>query len=150
VDQRHLADSLLFATPLDHDPDLIWDIGSGVGLPGIPLAILMTDTEVVLIDRSERRVDLANRAIGVLGLDNVKVRQVDVEEIVGSFPTVVSRATLSPARMSELLRDRLLPGAMIIKGGSWTNRPLHPGWETLEIPPTVLDHTVWLLIMRRQ
>jgi hypothetical protein len=38
---------------------------------------------------------------------------------------------------------------MAVVGGSWRERPDHLGWETVEIPPDLLDHTVWLLIMRR-
>lgn len=147
---RHIADSLLFATPLDSTPSDIVDLGSGVGLPGIPLAILWPETRVCLVDRSGRRAELARRACRVLGIDNVEVVQTDIDEMSERFPVIVSRATMPPELMSSHVRRLLEPGGTAILGGSWTSRPLVKGWEAREIPLEMLDRTVWLLIMRRE
>jgi len=128
IDRRHIADSLLFAAPME-DPAEIWDLGSGAGLPGIPLAILFPRTSVVLIDRSSRSADL-------------------IDHLRGNAPTIVSRAALPPEKILLVVKRHLDHQGVAIVGGSWTRKPSAPGWETLEIPRDVLDHTVWLLIMR--
>lgn len=148
VDRRHIADSLLFAFPL-HDPDEIWDLGSGAGLPGIPLAILFPETKVVLIDRSGRRADMLNRVTRILELPNVEVKQSEIDQLTDTTSTVVSRASLPPLQLAETVKRLLDPGGLAVAGGSWTERPSVTGWQTLEIPSDILDHMVWLLIMRR-
>ncbi len=152
LDDRHIADSLLFLhgwSP-DGDPETIWDLGSGAGLPGIPLAIVLSDTSLRLVERSRKRCVLLRRAVRVLGLDNVEVEETDVEAVTGTTPMMVSRASLGPNRLSPLVRDHLAPGGVAVTGGSWVSRPTEvpPGWEVKEIPPDSLDRSVWLLIMR--
>ncbi len=149
LQQRHIADSILFAAGFPDDLPEVWDLGAGVGLPGIPLAILRPETGVVLIDRGERRVGLARRAVRVLGLENCQVLQADIATLTGQVGGVVSRASLSPGQLSPLLSRLLTPGGVAVVGGSWSKRPSHPGWETVEIPADVLDQPVWLLMMRR-
>lgn len=149
IDDRHIADSLLFAIPMV-PPDEIWDLGSGVGLPGIPLAIMFPDTAVTLIDRSGRGVELMRRAIRILDLDNVRVEQRGVDELSGLTTTIVSRACLPPERMRTVVERHLGPGGMAVVGGSWIKKPSAEGWEILEISPDILDQVVWLLIIRRQ
>lgn len=147
---RHIADSLLFSRPLSNDPRSIYDLGSGVGLPGIPLAIVFPDTPVSLIDRSQTRVDLARRVVRVLDLDNVEVVQGDIGQHVGEADVVVSRATLRPEQAHGILKRLLRPGGVAVWGGSWISRPVVEGWTTIEVPPEILDHRVWLLMMRTQ
>jgi 16S rRNA (guanine527-N7)-methyltransferase len=150
IDRRHLADSLLFASKLSPIPDVVWDLGSGVGLPGIPLAICMPGTEFKLVDRSGRRCDLMRRALRVLDLGNCEVWHSDVSDLKGTCQAIVSRATLSPVELTGVVRRHLGPGGVAVAGGSWQHRPEIPGWTTEEIPASVLDQTIWLLIMRRQ
>ena len=147
---RHIGDSLLFATVFDDDPVSVWDLGSGVGLPGIPLGILLPNTQFHLLDRSGRRVDLANRAVRILGLDNVSIETTDIELLSGTVDVLVSRASLPPERLAIIAKKTLVPGGLAVIGGSWEQRPSHPEWETVEIPPDPLDQPVWLLMMRRQ
>ncbi|MGH8946682.1 MAG: 16S rRNA (guanine(527)-N(7))-methyltransferase RsmG [Acidimicrobiia bacterium] len=149
---RHLVDSMLFLHGWEgeRDPATIWDLGSGAGLPGIPLAILLPETGLRLIDRSGRRTDLMSRAVRILDLPNVNVERVDLEDLTGASPMIVSRATLSPEKMGALARRHLEPDGVAVLGGSWVNRPreVPAEWEIKEIPPDSLDRTVWLLIMR--
>jgi len=146
---RHLGDSILFAAGFDSPPDHMLDIGSGVGLPGIPLAILWGGTKFTLLDRSRRRVDLMRRAVRILDLENVTVEQGEIEHRADLETAMVSRATLPPDRARDLIRPRLAPNGVAVLGGSWLQPPEHEGWVTMEIPATVLDHTIWLLIMRQ-
>ncbi|MEA1902799.1 MAG: RsmG family class I SAM-dependent methyltransferase [Actinomycetota bacterium] len=150
IARRHIGDSLVFATPLPENPVSVWDLGSGAGLPGIPLAILMPDTRIRLIDRSARRVDLLRRAIRILDLPNVVACQSELRSGSDYPDVLVTRATLSAEKTARLVETRLPATDLVIQGGSWRSRPGHRGWVTLEIPASVLDQTVWLLIMRRQ
>jgi 16S rRNA G527 N7-methylase RsmG len=144
---RHIADSLLFATKLGN-PGTVWDLGSGVGLPGIPLAISMPDTLFTLVDRSGRRVDLMRRAVRILDLANVKVEMVDLERLRGSVEAIVARAVASPEALLPVARGHLRPGGIALVGGSWVSPPRIAGWETVEVGSLALDRPVWLLMMR--
>jgi 16S rRNA (guanine527-N7)-methyltransferase len=148
LESRHLADSLLFASQFQ-TPEEVWDLGSGVGLPGIPLAIAFPATRFRLIDRAGRRVDLARRAIRVLELENCLAEQREIEDLDGQVGVIVSRAALPPHRMAEVADRLLKPGGTAVVAGSWRERPEQPGWTTVEIPPDWLDRAIWLLIMRR-
>ena len=148
VDIRHIADSLLFSLvmePTDH----VLDVGTGVGLPGIPLAILTPGTQFTLLDRSRRRIDLVRRVCRILQLDNVVVVQGDVTGYAGPFATVVTRASIAPEELLGLLRTLVSQDGMAILGGSWTQAPSVAGYETKEIGSAFLDRSVWILMMRQ-
>lgn len=150
IEARHLADSLLFAAGwvLPRPPPTLLDLGSGVGLPGIPLAILWPETEVRLLDRSRRRLDLARRAVRMLGLSAVVV-DADASTYAGpGAAMVVSRAADDPATVLQWCHRLLIPGGMAVVAGSYQERP-EPvaGERVLEVPATVLDRPVWLRMM---
>jgi len=150
LERRHLADSLLFATAIPRETRQIWDLGTGVGLPGVPLAIAMPGVDFTLIDRSGRRIDLLRRLIRILDLENCQLEHIDMRELASGAECIVSRASLPPSELGAVCRRLLVPGGVAVTGGSWRERPDHDGWDTLEIPADVLDQTVWLLIMRRE
>ena len=150
LDRRHLGDSLLFASQFPPYVPEVWDLGSGVGLPGIPLAILLPATEFVLIDRSGRRCHLLRRVVRILDLPNCRVEQTDIEDLEGTVDVIVSRASLPPEALGAVVERHLNPGGVAVAAGSWRNRPDFEDWTTVEIPPDALDQTIWLLIMRRQ
>ncbi len=150
IRSRHIADSLLFAAlwTSEGPPLTLLDLGSGVGLPGIPLAILWPYTRVRLLDRSGRRCDLARRAVRTLGL-SIEV----VEAEASTFPgpgadMVVARATAPPERVLQWARRLLLPGGVVVIGGSHTRPPQPVAGETIvAVPAKVLDRPVWLRMM---
>lgn len=150
VDRRHIADAFLFATPLEDPPGSIADLGSGVGLPGIPLAILLPNTQLTLVDRAGKRADLLRRAVRILDLGNVEVRQMDIEAMDDEFDVIVSRATIPPFKMRDHADRLLMAGGTAILGGSWKEQPVFQGWSAVEIPAEVLDRPVWILIMRQE
>jgi len=150
LDRRHLTDSLLFSLLLPVDTNEVTDLGSGVGLPGIPLAILRPETQFRLIDRSQRRVDLMRRVVRVLSLPNVVVVQTDIEHLEDEVELIVSRATLPPQRAFTLVEKLLTPTGTAILGGSWTSEPRYTGWDSVDVGGEVLDQPVWLLIIRRR
>ncbi len=96
---RHIMDSLA-VMPWLHGKRII-DVGTGAGLPGIPLALAQPDLEFVLLDSNGKKTRFLTEAKRVLSLDNVEVvqsRAEDYKPVVG-FDTVVSRAFSSLADM---------------------------------------------------
>lgn len=148
---RHVADSLTFAVGwrLAPPPTTLLDIGSGVGLPGIPLAITHPDTAVTLLDRSGRRVGLARRAIRILGLENVETVQAEVAQHRAAYPAVTMRAVLPPAGALAVVSTFLAPGGVGVIAASRRQAPQleSEAVSVIEIPTSVLDSPAWLLRM---
>lgn len=95
---RHLVDSLSIL-PWIGDGRLI-DVGSGPGLPGIPLAIMKPDLNVTTLDSNGKKTRFQNQVKLELGLSNLKVIHGRVEQCEdGPFDQIVSRAFASLADM---------------------------------------------------
>jgi 16S rRNA (guanine527-N7)-methyltransferase len=90
--ERHIVDSLRGATLLSPGPGRVVDLGSGAGLPGIPLAIARQDLTFCLADLRTRRVAFIELAVDSLGLSNVTVFAGKVEQLAGPFDGGLSRA----------------------------------------------------------
>jgi len=97
----HLLDSLAILPHL-HGQRLV-DIGTGAGLPGIPLAIYQPEKEFVLIDSNAKKTRFVQQVILELGLKNVSVlhSRVEAYQPVVLFDTVLCRAF---ATMSEIIK----------------------------------------------
>ncbi|MEO8802024.1 MAG: 16S rRNA (guanine(527)-N(7))-methyltransferase RsmG [Rudaea sp.] len=108
---RHLLDSLAIA-PFVRGDDLA-DLGTGAGLPGIPLAILQPSREHVLIDSNGKKTRFLREAVRTLGLANVRVEQTRVENARGSYACITSRA------FSDLAQMLALGGHLLAPGGVW-------------------------------
>ncbi|MGH8182364.1 MAG: 16S rRNA (guanine(527)-N(7))-methyltransferase RsmG [Rhodanobacteraceae bacterium] len=94
---RHLLDSLA-ALPFLHGATLA-DLGSGAGLPGIPLAIARPDLHVTLIESNGKKARFLREAARSLPLPNVAVQQARVQDVTGTFDTISARAFASLADM---------------------------------------------------
>jgi len=150
VYSRHIADSLLFAAPWrarQGPPPTILDIGSGVGLPGLPLAICWTSSRVTLLERSVRRADLARRAVRLLGLENVEVAPTQLRQWKTAADLLVCRAVSSPDRLKGDLHRLLSSTGVAVIGGSHRSPPIYQGFSTCQVPCNILGNPVWLLIM---
>ena len=89
---RHVFNSAALA-PLIGNERTVADVGSGAGLPGIPLAIARPDLHVTLIESLQRRARFLQLAVDELGLgDRVEVEHRRAEECTRRFDAVVSRA----------------------------------------------------------
>jgi 16S rRNA (guanine527-N7)-methyltransferase len=89
---RHILDSLS-VLPYLHG-DRILDIGTGAGLPGIPLAIACPEREFVLLDSSSKKLRFVQQTLGILKLENVTLENHRVEEYRPEllFDTIICRA----------------------------------------------------------
>jgi len=90
---RHLLDSLAVA-PHVCGKTLV-DLGTGPGLPGIPLAVLDEGRSVTLVDSNGKKTRFLREAVRVLGLHNARVEQARAEDLEGQFDCVVARAFAS-------------------------------------------------------
>ncbi len=121
---RHLADSVLFAGGWrDDPPGELLDVGSGVGLPGIPLAIMWPRTLVTLLDRGGRRVRLLYRVAGMLGLANVVIAQGDALAVADEWEGMVVRGALRAPEVVGLAARLLQPGGTAVLGLSRRAQP---------------------------
>ena len=72
---------------------VIGDIGSGGGLPGIPLAAAMSDTKFVLVERMSKRCAFLENCAAIMGLKNITVKNTEAEQVEGdSIDIAVFRA----------------------------------------------------------
>ncbi len=154
---RHVADSLVFGIGwVDNVPSTLIDVGSGVGLPGIPLAIAYPGIAVTLLDRSERRTVLAGRAVRILGLTNAVTVQGDVSHLTSRHGAATFRASLPIIDALDAARATLDIGGTAVIGLSRSRPPAQtptaePGEtiQLLETPEGILDSPAWLLRMTR-
>jgi 16S rRNA (guanine527-N7)-methyltransferase len=89
---RHILDSLSVIPYLQGER--ILDIGTGAGLPGIPLAIACPEREFVLMDSSSKKLRFVQQTLGILELENVTLENVRVEDYKPDrlFDTIICRA----------------------------------------------------------
>lgn len=101
---KHILDSLTCFCAVSVDAGTrVLDVGTGAGLPGIPLAVVLPDRHFVLLDSSAKKIRFVTQAIAELGLANAQAVQSRVQDFrpVRLFDTVVSRAFASIASMVE-------------------------------------------------
>lgn len=152
---RHVVDSLTFLFPLATLTEgSVADLGSGVGLPGLVMAIARPELTFALWDRSQRRVELVQRAIRMLRLENVTAERGDINRLGGEWEAVTMRAVLPAATAVDVVRSLLAPGGVGVIGGSRstnevdpTIRGLGPDVEIVQVPPDILDSPAWLLMI---
>lgn len=98
---RHLFDSLVIHSFL-RGPRIL-DVGTGAGLPGIPLALACPEYDFTLLDSNGKKTRFVTQAVAELGLGNVTVVQSRVEAFAAAgFDTIVSRAY---STLAEFVRD---------------------------------------------
>lgn len=111
---RHLLDSLAVAPHLQGE--YFADVGTGAGLPGIPLAIALPDKRFTLIDSNGKKIRFVTQAIAELKLPNVTARQCRVEDWQPQprCDGVLSRAFASLADMAQGCEHLLAPGGALL------------------------------------
>jgi 16S rRNA (guanine527-N7)-methyltransferase len=115
---RHLADSLcLLAVHTPPEGARALDIGTGAGLPGIPLAIVRPDLRMTLLDSHGKTVQFLREACAALGIDATVVQAraegwAHTPEAREQFDVVVARAVAKMPILAELMTPFLKPGGV--------------------------------------
>ncbi len=153
---KHVLDSLT-ALPYLHGISVL-DVGTGAGLPGIPLAIMQPQRRFTLLDSAGKKIRFVHHAVAELKLENVVTEQQRVEEYSSPepFDTVICRA------FSELRDFVLCCGSLAAAGGrllAMKGRFPEPelavlpaGWSAVDIEPVRipgLDVQRHMLVMER-
>jgi|AntRauTorckE5430_2_1112549.scaffolds.fasta_scaffold30510_1 16S rRNA (guanine527-N7)-methyltransferase len=107
----------------------VLDLGTGGGLPGIPLAILYPNVQFTLIDGTRKKIKVVQEIIDTIGLENAQAKHIRAEELKDRFDFVVCRAVASLEKLvpwtQRLLRREerhALPnGLLTLKGGDLKN-----------------------------
>jgi 16S rRNA (guanine527-N7)-methyltransferase len=153
---KHLLDSLAILPHLVGGRVL--DIGTGAGLPGIPLACARPDTQFVLLDSNIKKVRFVRQAVHDLGLSNVETVHEAIENYRPSVPfdTIVARALAAIPDMLERSRHLLAPhGTFLAMKGVYPRDELMPavgGFRVREVLPLSvpkLDAERHLIILER-
>ncbi|WP_026925244.1 16S rRNA (guanine(527)-N(7))-methyltransferase RsmG [Glycomyces arizonensis] len=118
---RHVLNSAVIGELIGPEADVI-DVGSGAGLPGIPLALARPDVWVTLVEPMQRRVDFLEEVIDALGIANVEVLRARAEEVdpKGRADVVVSRAVAPMGKLARWCLPLVRVGGVMlaIKGQS--------------------------------
>jgi 16S rRNA (guanine527-N7)-methyltransferase len=111
---RHLLDSLAVAPFLQGERVL--DLGTGAGLPGVPLAIAEPKRDFTLIDSNGKKTRFVQQAVIELRLSNVEVVRARVQAFhpAVTFDTVTARAFASLAQLWQLARPLLRAGGRLL------------------------------------
>jgi 16S rRNA (guanine527-N7)-methyltransferase len=103
----------------------IADVGTGGGLPGIPLSIIFTDSEFYFIDSVSKKIKVVNSIIYSLDLKNSRAIRARAEDFTGQYDFIIGRAVTNLNEFVTLLAGKLSPrsfnslrnGIIYLKGG---------------------------------
>lgn len=111
---RHILDSLAVLPHL-HGQSIL-DVGTGAGLPGIPLALASPERRFVLLDSNGKKTRFVTQAVAELRLKNVQVVRERVESYrpAQTFDTIIARAFSSVGALSEAAGPLCAPGGRLL------------------------------------
>ena len=114
---KHFIDSL-FLAPYVFDKDYVLDMGSGAGIPIIPLKIIKPETKMVSVDAVAKKVNFQRHVIRLLGLQGIEAVQARVEDLQEThrhrFSIITSRAFTRLDRFVSLAVPMLAAGGRLI------------------------------------
>jgi len=128
---HHLLDCLAVVPYLEGGSMV--DVGSGAGLPGIPVAVARPSTQVVLLESNHKKGAFMNQAVAELGLENVQVVISRAEEWrpTKQSDMAISRAFSDLAGFVEAAARLVKPGGLLL-----AMKGLYPHEELTQVPPT--------------
>jgi len=111
---RHLLNCAVVADLIEQRRGTLLDLGSGAGLPGLVLAMVLPDVTVTLLEPMERRCRFLTECVTELGLANVSVLRGRAEDVTLRTDVVTARAVAPLPRLAELAMGVVRPGGMIL------------------------------------
>jgi len=132
---HHLLDSLAILPQVG--PGALLDVGSGGGLPGIPLAIARPELSVSMVDTVQKKATFLQQAAIELGLRNVSAHHARVEQMQGQYAQISSRAFAEIGLFVSLTRHLLTPG------GRWlAMKGVRPDAELESLPVDIVVEAI--------
>ena len=141
---KHLLDSLAMhasVAAIAARGGSLADLGTGAGLPGIPLAIAHPGLQVALVESNGKKARFMREAVRTLGLGNARVVESRIEafDAPGAFDAITARALATLPLILELGGHLLKPDGVLLamKGALPADEiaALPPGWELREVRP---------------
>ncbi len=109
---RHVLESALLARQIAPEVREVWDLGSGLGIPGVVVAILRPDLTVFLVEASKKKALFLDEVAASLPLPNLRVRAERIE----SLAPLPEAACLTARAVEEM--ERLLPKMVDLASGA--------------------------------
>jgi len=130
---RHLVDSLSI-TPYVTGPNIL-DVGTGAGLPGLPLALVLPKYNFILLDSTKKKIRFVEHAVTTLGIKNIKTvwERVEKFSFAPGFDTIVSRATMSASELLDKTKHLYRKDGQLL-----SMKGKHPQKELQQIKKTVM------------
>jgi 16S rRNA (guanine527-N7)-methyltransferase len=129
-----ILDSLLFLELLPQAARRIVDIGSGVGVPGVPMSVVRPDLAITLVESRQKRASFLSTTVRELGLTQVRVVPTRAESLSGAgFDAAVARCAGAVDRVLALAGALLRSGGVLVISGP--PKPAYlPGVEWRDVP----------------
>jgi 16S rRNA (guanine527-N7)-methyltransferase len=157
--ERHLLNCAVVAEGIP-DGAAVCDVGSGAGLPGLPLALVRPDLSVLLVEPLERRAEFLREAVELLGLRRVRVVRKRAEEMGPLTADVVTARAVAPlGKLAGWCLPLVRPGGTLLalKGAraaeelaaaeSVLRRTGATAWRIQQMGLDVLEHPTTVVVV---
>jgi len=149
---RHILDSLRAVAHISGRAERIVDLGSGAGLPGLPVAVARPDLEVTLAEPRQARAAFLELAVERLRLPNVQVFPGPAQELPSGFDVCLARGFGDARRSWAVARELLVPVGDLIywAGGTFKRDDTPPDARVRAVGEPTLESGGPIVIMTRQ